>query len=94
VGLGYSRLKRDALIQEKVFELLTQQYELARIEEGKDDITFQVIDPAVPPEKRIKPRRTLNVILAGIASLFFGILLVFFLEYIEKQKSRHPGETR
>jgi tyrosine-protein kinase Etk/Wzc len=94
VGLGYARLKRDALIQEKVFELLTQQYELARIEEGKDDITFQVIDPAIPPEQRIKPKRTLNVMLAGVASLFFGLILVFFLEYIEKEKSRHPGETR
>jgi tyrosine-protein kinase Etk/Wzc len=88
VGLGYARLKRDALIQEKVFELLTQQCEMARIEEGKDDITFQVIDPAVPPEKRIKPKRTQNVMLAGVASLFFGLVLVFFLEYIEKQKSR------
>lgn len=88
VGLGYVRLKRDALIQEKVFELLTQQYEMARIEEGKDDITFQVIDPAVPPEKRFKPKRALNIMLAGVASSFFGLILVFFLEYIEKQKSR------
>jgi tyrosine-protein kinase Etk/Wzc len=94
VGLGYARLKRDALIQEKVFELLTQQCELARIEEAKDDITFQVIDPAIPPEKRIKPKRTLNVMLAGMASLFLGVFLVFFLEYIEKEKSRHPSDTR
>jgi uncharacterized protein involved in exopolysaccharide biosynthesis len=94
VGLGYARLKRDALIQEKVFELLTQQCELARIEEGKDDITFQVVDPAVPPEKRIKPKRTQNVMLAGVASLFFGLILVFFLEYIEKEKTRRPSQMR
>jgi tyrosine-protein kinase Etk/Wzc len=94
VGLGYARLKRDALTQEKVFQLLTQQYELARIEEGKEDITFQVIDPAVPPEKRIKPKRTLNVMLAGVVSLFLGVLLVFFLEYIEKEKTRHAREAQ
>jgi len=85
-GLGYARLKRDALIQEKVFELLTQQYELAKIEETKDDLTFQVIDPAIPPEKRIKPKRTQNVMLAGVVSLFLGVFFVFLLEYLDKQK--------
>ncbi len=88
IGLQYARLKRDALIQQKTFELLTQQYELAKIEEAKDDITFQVIDPAIPPEKRIKPKRTQNVLLAGVVSLFLGIFLVFFLEYLAKQKSQ------
>lgn len=87
-GLGYARLRRDALTQEKVFELLTQQYELAKIEETKDDITFQVIDPAILPEGPIKPKRTQNVMLAGVASLFLGVFLVFFLEYLDKQKSK------
>ena len=91
-GLGYARLKRDALIQEKVFELLTQQYELAKIEETKDDITFQVIDPAITPEKRIKPKRTQNVMIAGVVSLFLGVFLVFFLEYFDKQKSIRSRE--
>ena len=90
VGLGYARLKRDVLIQQKVFELLTQQYELAKIEEAKDDITFQVIDQAVTPEKKIKPKRALTVLLAGVVSLFLGVFLVFFLEYIENQKARRP----
>jgi uncharacterized protein involved in exopolysaccharide biosynthesis len=88
VGLEYGRLKRDALIQQKVFELLTQQYELAKIEEAKDDITFQIIDPAVTPEKRIKPKRTLNVVLAGVVSLFLGVFVIFFQEYLGKQKNK------
>lgn len=88
IGLQYARLKRDALVQQKIFELLTQQYELAKIEEAKDDLTFQVIDQAIPPEKRIKPKRTQNVLLAGVVSLFLGIFLVFFLEYLAKQKSQ------
>jgi uncharacterized protein involved in exopolysaccharide biosynthesis len=90
IGLQFARLKRDALIQQKVFELLTQQLELAKIEEAKDDITFQVIDPAIPPENRIKPKRTQNVLLAGVVSLFLGIFLVFFLEYLDKNKTQRP----
>ncbi len=88
VGLEYGRLKRDALIQQKVFELLTQQFEMAKIEEAKDDLAFQIIDPAVAPEKRSRPKRTLNVMITGLASLFLGVFLAFFLEYLDRQRSR------
>ncbi len=86
IGLEYVRLKRKVLTQEKVFELMTQQYEIAKIDEAKEDVTFQVIDRAIPPEKRVKPKRKLNVMLAGIVSLFAGVFLVFFLEYLGNLK--------
>jgi len=94
LGLQYIRLKRESLIQEKVFELLTQQYEMARIEEAKEDITFQVIDRAIPSEKRIKPKRRQMVMLAGAVSLFAGVFLVFFLEYAAnlKEPKEQGGE--
>jgi len=88
LGLQYIRFKRDAVTHQKVYELLTQQYEIAKIEETKEDITFQVIDRAIPPDKRIKPKRRLNVMLAGVVSLFAGIFLVFFLEYLANVKER------
>ncbi len=92
LGLQYIRLKRDAVTQQKVYELLTQQYEMAKIDEAKEDIAFQVIDKAIPPEKRIKPKRRINVMLAAVVSLFAGIFLVFFLEYLEKLgKSEKEG---
>lgn len=92
LGLQYIRLKRDAVTQQKVYELLTQQLEVAKIDETKEDITFQVIDKAIPPERRIKPKRRLNVMLAGVVSLFAGIFLVFFLEYLENLKKREEED--
>jgi len=94
LGLQYIRLKRKAVTHQKIFELLTQQYEMAKIDEAKEDITFQVIDRAIAPEKRIKPKRRLNVMLAGVVSLFAGIFLVFFLEYLSnlKKEEEHSGE--
>ncbi|MDY6855920.1 MAG: Wzz/FepE/Etk N-terminal domain-containing protein [Thermodesulfobacteriota bacterium] len=96
LGLQYIRLKRKALIQEKVFELLTQQYEIAKIDEAKEDVTFQIIDRAIPPENRIKPNRRLNVMLAGAVSIFVGIFFVFLIDYIAtlketKEKSEREG---
>ena len=94
LGLQYIRLKREALTQEKVFELLTQQYEMAKIEETKEDITFQVIDRAIPSEERIKPKRRQQVMIAGAVSLFAGVFLVFFLEYLAnlKESKEQGGE--
>ena len=92
LGLQYMRLRRKAVTQEKVFELLTQQLEMAKIEEAKEEITFQVIDRAIPPEKKIKPKRRQIVMLAGIVSLFVGIFFVFFLEYISKLKEPQEHE--
>lgn len=77
LGLSYARLTRDLMIREKVFELLTQQYELAKIQEAQEDISFQVLDPAIAPEKKSGPKRTRNVLLALLASTILGVLLTF-----------------
>jgi capsule polysaccharide export protein KpsE/RkpR len=94
LGLHYIRFKREAVTREKIFELLTQQYEMAKIEEAKEGITFQVIEPAIPPEKKIKPKRKLIVMVAGITSLFAGILFVLLLESLAnlKEPEEQGGE--
>jgi len=86
LGLKYARLFRDLKIQETLFELLTQQYELSRIQEAKDSPTVQVLDRAVAPEKRSKPKRTRIVLLSVILSVFLSVFLAFFLEYIARLK--------
>lgn len=84
VGLQLARLTRDLKIQEAVFELLTQQYEQAKIQEAKDTPTVQILDPAVPPEQRSKPKRKIIVLVAGVLSLFVSTFYVFLKEYLHK----------
>jgi uncharacterized protein involved in exopolysaccharide biosynthesis len=62
----YSDLYRQAKIQETVYEFLTQQYEMAKIQEAKELPTVRVMDPAVRPEKKSGPIRTL---IAGLSVL-------------------------
>jgi uncharacterized protein involved in exopolysaccharide biosynthesis len=81
IGLDLARLTREAKVQQTVFELLTQQYEQAKIAEARDSPIVQVLDRAVPAEWKSKPKTTLNLALAGAVSLFAGIFLAFFLEY-------------
>jgi len=61
---------------------------MAKIDEAKEGISFQVIDRAIPPKGSIKPKIKLNVMLAGVVSLFAGI----FLEYISNLKQPEEQE--
>lgn len=80
---------REAQVQETLYELLTQQCELAKIEEAKSMPTIQVLDPAVPPERR-KARRTMEkMVLMGIVSFVFGALLAFSREYVAQHRGSH-----
>jgi capsule polysaccharide export protein KpsE/RkpR len=72
LGVTYADLYRQTKIEETVFELLTQQYELAKVQEAKEIPSVKVLDVAVVPTKKSFPHR-LILILAGTA---FGILAV------------------
>ena len=57
LAVPYADLYRRVQVQEAVFQLLTQQYESARIEEAKDVPPVIVIDPPGIPEKKSFPPR-------------------------------------
>jgi len=86
LGMQLGRLIREAKIQEKVLELVTSQYEMAQIEEAKDVNTIQILDRAVPPDKKSSPKRSLIVILSTVVALFLSIFLAFFVEYFQRLK--------
>ncbi len=89
LSLRLARLVREVRIQESVFELLTQQYEQYKIQETKDTPTIQVLDRAIPPERRVKPKRALLVLLSGMLSLFASTVFIFGLEYFKRSKQRN-----
>jgi tyrosine-protein kinase Etk/Wzc len=86
VAVGYARLLRDVKVQTAVFELLTQQYEQAKIMELKDTPTVQFLDQATPPERKSFPKRMLIVVFAFSLALFSSVFVSFFLEYLEEAK--------
>jgi uncharacterized protein involved in exopolysaccharide biosynthesis len=85
------RLLRDVKVQETVFTLLTQQFEQAKIAEARDTPMVQVLDRAVPAERKSKPSTTANAAVAGILSLLVGTVLAFFLEYLEGLRKKKPS---
>ena len=90
LSLKLARLAREVKIQEGIFGLLTQQYEQYKIQETKDTPTIQILDRAVPPERRAKPKRALLVGLSGILSIFASLVFIFGLEYFKRSKQKNP----
>jgi uncharacterized protein involved in exopolysaccharide biosynthesis len=76
LGYTYYDLYREAKIRETVYEFLTQQYELAKVQEAKELPTVRVMDPAVKPERKSAPKRTLIVGLSVLGALIIAGLFV------------------
>jgi tyrosine-protein kinase Etk/Wzc len=93
ITMEFGRLFREVKIQETVFALLTQQFEQAKIIEARDAPTVQFLDKAVPAEFKSKPRVKLIMAIVGALSLFIGIFLALFLEYLNRVHSleHSPG---
>ena len=81
-GLEYLRKLREVKYQETLFELLAKQYELAKIDEAKEGSVVQVVDKAIPPDKKYKPRRALIVIVSFLGALICAVFFAFFREWL------------
>lgn len=75
-GLEYLRKLRDVKYSETIFEILSKHYELAKIEEAKDSSMIHVLDAAVPPQQKSKPKRSLIVFLGVLAGFVLGVVIV------------------
>ena len=84
LALSYARALRELKVQETLYAMLTSQYEQAKLAEARDTPTVQVLDPAIPAERKSKPSIRDNMMIAGVASLFVGIFLAFLLEYVSR----------
>lgn len=77
LGVQWANLYREAKIEETVYELLTGQYELAKIQEAKEVPSVQVFDAGEVPEKKSGPPRLLIMTIGAIFS--FGMVVTWIL---------------
>jgi uncharacterized protein involved in exopolysaccharide biosynthesis len=84
-GMEYLRRFRDLKYQETVFELLAKEFEVAKLDEAREGSIIQVVDPAVPPDRKSSPHRALIVLGATIFAFFIAVFWIWFrkiLQYI------------
>jgi uncharacterized protein involved in exopolysaccharide biosynthesis len=68
---------REFKYQEALFELFSRQYEVARVDESREGAVIQVVDLAMPPERKSKPKKALIAVVATLAAGFALLLFVF-----------------
>lgn len=68
---------REFKYYETLFDLFAKQYELAKVDEAREGAVIQVVDPAVPPERKSKPKRSQVAVLATLSAGFLLLLFVF-----------------
>jgi tyrosine-protein kinase Etk/Wzc len=91
VNLEYLRVARELKYHEALYDFLGKQLEAARIDEAKNAVMVQVVDKAVPPERKSSPKRLLIIALTAVAALVLSCLGVFIWEAI-RRKQQDPNE--
>ena len=87
---GYLKIYKDLQIQYKIMEIITPLYEQAKVEEAKNMPSVIVLDKAVAPTKKAKPKGSIFAIVSLVVSILTGLFFVFTLEFFNRSKIYNP----
>ncbi len=73
-------------MRKALFDLIASEQKSAMLANTQRDFAFKVLDPAIEPIRKTKPKRFLLIILAAVLSGFVGVFVAFIKEGIAKRK--------
>jgi uncharacterized protein involved in exopolysaccharide biosynthesis len=82
----FLQLEREIKYYTELLQFLGPQYEQAKIAEARNIPTVQVLDEAVRPEKKDKPKRKIIVVITFLLTFFMSILAVLIYKVMIKSK--------
>jgi uncharacterized protein involved in exopolysaccharide biosynthesis len=89
LGTEYIRLFRDFEIQNKLMSFLLPLYEQAKIDEQKDTPVVLVLDEAIPPERKTRPKRSLIVLIFMSLAFMFSTTWVLVREIYDREREKN-----
>ena len=92
LGVTYADLYRQTKIEETVFELLTQQYELAKVQEAKEIPSVKVLDAAIVPTKRSFPHRAVLIAAGTLCAVLVVCAFLFARRSWQAIDPQDPGK--
>lgn len=90
LGLTFVDLYRRVRIDESVYEALTKQYELAKLEEAKEIPSVKVLDAPSYPERKSFPPRTIITVTGTLFVFFLGLALIIAMQKWDDLDPNHP----
>jgi uncharacterized protein involved in exopolysaccharide biosynthesis len=91
LGVTYADLFRRTKIEETVYELLTQQYELAKVQEAKEIPSVKVLDSAVAPTVKSSPHRVLLTLCGTVLALCGAVAWILLRKRWTEIDPSDPG---
>ena len=88
------RLRRQVEVRQEVYLTLKREYEMARIEEVNDTPVITVIDSAIPPTKKSKPKRALLTSVALVLGAVLAISWLALKDYMALQRNGEMTASR
>jgi capsule polysaccharide export protein KpsE/RkpR len=93
LGVTYADLYRRTKVEETLYDVLTQQYEFAKVQEAKETPSVRVLDPPNVPEKKSYPPRLLIGILGAALSFVFGVVWLLGGAVWRETDSQNPAKA-
>ncbi len=87
LALQFGHLKRDLIVQQKIYEILTQQYELTKLSLEAEEPVFQILELSEVPDKKSGPSRSIICIITTFAAFLFSVFLAFISRAIRNIKN-------
>jgi uncharacterized protein involved in exopolysaccharide biosynthesis len=91
LGFTYYDLYRQVAMQDTIYQTLTKQYELAKVQEAKEIPPVKVLDEPDVPERKSSPHRMLIVLLGFLVSAFAGITWITAQELWKLMRGSHAA---
>ncbi len=93
LGVTYADLFRKTKVEETLYDVLTQQYEFAKVQEAKETPSVRVLDPPNLPDKKSYPPRLLILVLGAALSFSFGIVWLLGSAVWRETDSQNPAKA-
>jgi capsule polysaccharide export protein KpsE/RkpR len=93
LGVNYADLLRRTKVEEAIFEALTREYELAKVQEAKEIPSVKVLDAPDVPEKKSFPPRSLLTLLGALLGLGAGIAWTFGTQRWDARDAGDPAKA-
>jgi succinoglycan biosynthesis transport protein ExoP len=81
--LEYSRLSREVEVNKKLYAMLKEKLEEARISEAEKVADVAIVDPAVMPGAPVSPNRNIGILIGGMMGLILGVAFAFIRETMD-----------
>ena len=90
----YLDLEQETMIQKSILEVVAPLFDQARFQEEREYQAVQILDEAVPPVLKAKPKRSIIVIMATMSALALAVVYVFLFTWWQQNHQKYGALLR